>query len=90
MFLRRHRRTKNGKTHIYYALLESVRTEASVRDNASLLHLGELNHEQERRAGNAPSGSITSRARIGSFGSFPTFATTRFPHPVTLTSSGST
>jgi transposase len=48
MFLRRHRRTKNGKTHIYYALVESVRTEAGPRQRV-VAHLGELNHEQERR-----------------------------------------
>ena len=48
MFLRRHRRTKNGKTHVYYALVESVRTEAGPRQRV-VAHLGELNHEQERR-----------------------------------------
>jgi transposase len=48
MFLRRHRRTKNGKTHIYYALVESVRTEAGPRQRV-VAHLGELNHDQERR-----------------------------------------
>ena len=48
MFLRRHRRTKNGKTHIYYALVESVRTAAGPRQRV-VAHLGELNHEQERR-----------------------------------------
>jgi transposase len=47
MFLRRYRRTKNGKTHIYYALVESVRTEAGPRQRV-VAHLGELNHEQER------------------------------------------
>ena len=31
MFLRRYRRTKLGKTHTYYALVESVRTEAGPR-----------------------------------------------------------
>jgi transposase len=48
MFLRRYRRTKNGKTHIYYALVESVRTEAGPRQRV-VAHLGELNHEQEGR-----------------------------------------
>ncbi len=47
MFLRRYRRTKNGKTHIYYALVESVRTETGPRQRV-VAHLGELNHEQER------------------------------------------
>ena len=49
MFLRRYRRTKSGKTHIYYALVESVRTEAGPRQLRPLPALGELNHEQERR-----------------------------------------
>jgi transposase len=48
MFLRRYRRTKSGKTHIYHALVESVRTEAGPRQRV-VAHLGELNHEQERR-----------------------------------------
>jgi transposase len=48
MFLRRYLRTKNGKTHIYYALVESVRTEAGPRQRV-VAHLGELNHEQERQ-----------------------------------------
>ncbi len=47
MFLRRYRRTKNGKTHFYYALVESIRTEAGPRQRV-VAHLGELNHEQER------------------------------------------
>jgi hypothetical protein len=48
MFLRRYRRTKDGKSHIYYALVESVRTDAGPRQRV-VAHLGELNHEQERR-----------------------------------------
>jgi transposase len=48
MFLRRYRRTKNGKTHVYYALVESIRTGAGPRQRV-VAHLGELNHEQERR-----------------------------------------
>jgi hypothetical protein len=48
MFLRRYRRTKNGKVHTYYALVESVRTDAGPRQHV-VAHLGELNHEQERR-----------------------------------------
>src|SRR6516165_2820711 len=48
MFLRRYRRTKNGKSHTYYALVESTRTEAGPRQRV-IAHLGELNHEQERR-----------------------------------------
>jgi hypothetical protein len=48
MFLRRYRRTKDGKVHTYYALVESVRTEAGPRQRV-VAHLGELNHDQERR-----------------------------------------
>src|SRR5271168_2185681 len=48
MFLRRYQRTKDGKTHIYYALVESVRTEAGPRQH-TVAYLGELNHDQERR-----------------------------------------
>jgi transposase len=48
MFLRRYSRTKDGKTHIYYALVESVRTEAGPRQHV-VAYLGELNHDQERR-----------------------------------------
>jgi transposase len=48
MFLRRYTRTKDGKTHTYYALVESVRTEAGPRQHV-VAYLGELNHDQERR-----------------------------------------
>jgi Transposase DDE domain len=48
MFLRRYSRTKNGKQHVYFALVESVRTEAGPRQHV-VAHLGELNHDQERR-----------------------------------------
>jgi transposase len=48
MFLRRHTRTQNGKTHIYYALVESVRTESGPRQH-TVAYLGELNHDEERR-----------------------------------------
>jgi hypothetical protein len=48
MFLRRYTRTKNGKQHVYFALVESVRTAAGPRQQV-VAHLGELNHDQERR-----------------------------------------
>jgi transposase len=48
MFLRRYTRTKDGKTHTYYALVESVRTEAGPRQHV-VAYLGELNQDQERR-----------------------------------------
>ena len=48
MFVRRYRRTKNGKTHVYFALVESIRTAAGPRQRI-VAHLGELNHDQERR-----------------------------------------
>jgi hypothetical protein len=48
MFLRRYRRTKDGKVHTYYALVESIRTEAGPRQHV-VAYLGELNSDQERR-----------------------------------------
>jgi transposase len=48
MFVRRYSRTKDGKQHFYYALVESVRTDAGPRQRI-IAHLGELNHDQERR-----------------------------------------
>jgi transposase len=48
MFLRRYSRIKDGKKHIYYALVESVRTTAGPRQQV-VAYLGELNHDQERR-----------------------------------------
>jgi hypothetical protein len=48
MFLRRYTRTKDGKTHTYYALVESVRTDAGPRQHV-VAYLGELNHDQLRR-----------------------------------------
>jgi transposase len=48
MFLRRYSRRKDGKQHVYYALVESVRTDAGPRQHV-IAYLGELNHDQERR-----------------------------------------
>lgn len=48
MFLRRYCRTKDGKNHVYYALVESVRTDAGPRQHI-IAYLGELNGDQERR-----------------------------------------
>jgi len=48
MFLRRYHRSKDGKTHTYYALVESVRTEAGPRQRV-VAYLGELNHDEQRR-----------------------------------------
>jgi transposase len=48
MFLRRYRRTKDGKTHTYFALVESVRTGAGPRQRV-VAHLGELSASEERR-----------------------------------------
>jgi transposase len=48
MFLRRYTRTKDGKTHTYYALVESVRTDSGPRQHV-VAYLGELNHDQQRR-----------------------------------------
>ena len=41
MFLRRYRRNKDGKQHTYFALVESVRTEAGPRQHI-VAYLGEL------------------------------------------------
>jgi hypothetical protein len=48
MFLRRYLRTQDGKQHTYYALVESIRTDAGPRQHI-VASLGELNHDQERR-----------------------------------------
>lgn len=48
MFLRRYVRTKAGKQHTYFALVESVRTDAGPRQHV-VAYLGELNADQERR-----------------------------------------
>jgi transposase len=47
MFLRRYVRTKAGKKHTYFALVESVRTDAGPRQQV-VAYLGELNANQER------------------------------------------
>lgn len=46
MYLRRYTRNKNGSTHTYYALVESVRTEAGPRQQV-VAYLGELNYNQQ-------------------------------------------
>jgi transposase len=48
MFLRRYRRSKNGKSYSYFALVESVRTPAGPRQQI-IAHLGELSASQEQR-----------------------------------------
>src|SRR6202051_5149325 len=48
MFLRPYQRTKQGKVHTYYALVESVHTDAGPRQRV-IAHLGELNRDRERR-----------------------------------------
>jgi transposase len=48
MFLRRYRRTKDGKTHSYFALVESVRTERGPRQRI-VAQLGELSEDQRHR-----------------------------------------
>ena len=48
MFLRRYQRIKSGKSHVYYALVESVRTEAGPRQHV-VAHLGELTAQQQQR-----------------------------------------
>jgi transposase len=48
MFLRRYRRTKDGKTHSYFALVESLRTERGPRQRI-VAQLGELSEDQRHR-----------------------------------------
>lgn len=42
MYLRKHSRIKDGKSHLYWSLMETVRTEAGPRQRL-LCYLGELN-----------------------------------------------
>jgi transposase len=48
MFLRQHHRTKDGKRHTYYSLVESVRTERGPRQRV-IAELGDLTEDQQRR-----------------------------------------
>jgi transposase len=48
MYLRRYRRTKDGKRHTYFALVESQRTERGPRQRI-VAQLGELTEDQQRR-----------------------------------------
>jgi transposase len=48
MFLRAYRRTKDGKRHTYFALVESVRTDRGPRQRV-VAQLGELTSDDERR-----------------------------------------
>jgi hypothetical protein len=45
MFLKTHRRTKNGKDHCYYSIVESKRTLRGVVQR-QVLYLGEINDSQ--------------------------------------------
>jgi hypothetical protein len=49
MFLKANRRTKDGKTHAYYTLNESVRVSRQRIVQRRVLHLGELNTTQMER-----------------------------------------
>lgn len=48
MFLRAYRRTKDGKRHTYFALVESIRTDRGPRQRV-VAQLGELTADDERR-----------------------------------------
>jgi hypothetical protein len=48
MFLRRYKRTKDGKSHVYFALVESVRTDRGPRQRI-VAQLGELGEDQRQR-----------------------------------------
>ncbi len=47
MFLRKYQRTKDGKRHTYFALVESRRTERGPRQRV-VAQLGDLTEDQER------------------------------------------
>ena len=46
MFLKRRARTKDGKTHHYYSVCESLRVHRARVVQRQVLHLGELNTTQ--------------------------------------------
>ena len=48
MFLREHRRVKDGKDHSYWSLVETIRTADGPRQR-TLCYLGELNHGGQAR-----------------------------------------
>lgn len=48
MFLRQHRRCKDGKDHTYWSLVETVRTPDGPRQR-TVCYLGELNHSAQAR-----------------------------------------
>lgn len=48
MFLRPHRRVKDGKPHVYWSLVETVRTDSGPRQR-TLCYLGELNGSAQSR-----------------------------------------
>lgn len=48
MFLKKHRREKDGKRHVYYSLVETMRTSSGPR-HRTLAYLGELNVSEEGR-----------------------------------------
>jgi len=48
MFLRSHRRGKDGKAHTYWSLVETVRSSAGPRQK-TLCYLGELNGSAQAR-----------------------------------------
>jgi transposase len=49
VYLKCHRRTKDGKSHVYYSLTESLRVSRSRVVQRTVLHLGELNTTQVER-----------------------------------------
>ena len=48
MYLRGYQRTKDGKRHVYFALVEAQRTERGPRQRI-VAQLGELTEDQQRR-----------------------------------------
>jgi len=67
MFLRQHRRSKNGKEHVYWSLVESVRTARGSRQRV-VAYLGQIDEakrqgvRQAARKGSARQGSLFDSA----------------------------
>lgn len=47
MYLKKHKRFKDGKDHVYWSLMETVRTSEGPRQKR-LCYLGELNHSRKK------------------------------------------
>ena len=48
MFLRENKRSKNGKTHRYFSIVENRRTRGGQSTQRQVLYLGEINDSQQQ------------------------------------------